>query len=141
MSANFDELQKAGKEQLETASSVAASLSKGLRTIAADTTDFSKDAIEANSAYVEELMSVKSLEELVRIQSEFAKSNYDRLTAQASKISELYTNLAKDVLKPAEAAFAKFQATVGGSATVPQPPSPQPAAPRQRQPKATMPRA
>jgi hypothetical protein len=141
MSANFEEFQRAGKEQLETASSVAASLTKGLQTIAADTTDFSKEAIEANSAYVEELMSVKSLEGLVRIQSEFAKSSYDRLTAQASKIGELYANLAKDVLKPAEAAFAKFQATIGGGAPVPHAPIAQPAAPRQRQPRPTMPRA
>ncbi|MGA3303966.1 MAG: phasin family protein [Methylovirgula sp.] len=85
------------------------------QTIAAETADFSKEAIEANSAYVEKLMSAKTLEELIQIQSEFAKSNYDRLTAQATKIGELYTNLAKEAFKPAEDAFAKFQAAVGGT--------------------------
>ncbi len=116
MNANFDEIQKVGKEQLETASLVAASLAKSLQTIAAETADFTKDAIEANSAYVEKLMAAKSLEALIQIQSEFAKSNYDRLTAQATKVGELYTNLAKDAFKPAEAAFAKFQAAVSANA-------------------------
>ena len=69
MTNNFDEIQKVGKEQLETASSVAASLAKGLQTIAAETADFSKGSIEANSAYVEKLMAAKTLEELIRIQS------------------------------------------------------------------------
>jgi hypothetical protein len=116
MTNNFDEIQKVGKEQLETASSVAASLAKGLQTIAAETADFSKGSIKANSAYVEKLLAAKSLEELIQIQSEYAKCNYDRLTAQATKIGELYTNLAKDVFKPAEAAFVKFQAADGANA-------------------------
>ncbi len=115
MNGNFDEIQRVGKEQLETASSVAASLTKGLQTIAAEAADFSKETIEANSAYVEKLMSAKTLEELMQIQSEFAKANYDRLTAQATKIGELYSSLAKEAFKPAEDAFAKFQSAVGGT--------------------------
>jgi phasin family protein len=113
MTNKFDEVQKLGKEQLETASSVAASLAKGLQTIAAETTDFSKESLEANAAYLEKLLTAKSLEDLIQIQSEYAKSNYERFVAQAAKIGELYSKLAKDVSKPAEAVLSKLQAIDG----------------------------
>jgi hypothetical protein len=110
MTSNFDEIQKFGKEQLEAASSVAASLAKGLQTIAAETTDYSKKSVESNSAYVEKLLGAKSLDNAIQIQSEYAKSTYEGFVAQATKIGELYTNLAKEAFKPVETAFAKVQA-------------------------------
>ncbi len=110
MTSNFDEIQKFGKEQLEAASSVAASLAKGLQTIAAETTDYSKKSIESNSAYVEKLLGAKSLDNAIQIQSEYAKSAYEGFVAQATKIGELYTILAKEAFKPVETAFAKVQA-------------------------------
>lgn len=116
MANNFDELQKVGKEQLETAASVAASFAKGLQTIAAEATDFSKASIEANSAYVEKLLGAKSLDNAIQIQSDFAKSNYERMLAQVTKMGELYSQLAKDAFKPVETVLTRFQ-SVASSAT------------------------
>lgn len=109
MTANFDEFQKYGKEQLEAASTVAASLAKGLQTIAAETTDYSKKSLENSSAFVEKLLGAKSLDNAIQIQSEYAKSAYEGFVAQATKIGELYTNLAKEAFKPMESAIAKGQ--------------------------------
>jgi hypothetical protein len=117
MTASFDGLQKFGKEQLEAASSVTASLAKGLQTIAAETTEFSKRSIEANSAYIEQLLNAKSIDDTIQIQSEYAKSAYARLLAQITKIGDLYTSLAKEAFKPVESALTKFQAA-GGKAPV-----------------------
>ncbi len=85
MSSNIDEFQKLGKEQLEAVSSVAASLAKGLQTIAAETIEFSKKSIETNSAYVEKMTRAKSIDEAIQIQSEFVKSAYEGFAAQATK--------------------------------------------------------
>jgi|ERR1700741_222659 phasin family protein len=112
MTNNFEEFQKYGKEQLEAATTVAASLAKGLQTIAAETTDYSKKSLESSSAYVERLLGAKSLDNAIQIQSEYAKSAYEGFVAQATKLGELYTNLAKEAFKPVESAFAKVQATV-----------------------------
>lgn len=114
MPSNFDELQKLGKEQLEAASSLTASLAKGLQGVVAEATEFSKKSIEANSAYIERLMSAKSLEDTVQVQSEYAKSAYGRLIAQITKLGELYADLAKESFRPVEAAMARFKATPGG---------------------------
>jgi hypothetical protein len=124
MISNLDECQKFGKEQLDTASSVAASLAKGLQTIAAETTDYSKKSFESNSAYVEKLLSAKSLDEAIQIQSEHAKSAYEGFLAQATKLGELYTILAKQAFKPMESALAKVQAVAVPNPTVVATPNP-----------------
>jgi phasin family protein len=112
MTNNFDEFQKYGKEQLEAASTVAASLAKGLQTIAAETTDYSKKSLENSSTFIEKILGAKSLDNAIQIQSEYAKSAYEGFVAQATKIGELYTSLAKEAFKPVESAFAKVQSAV-----------------------------
>src|SRR5271154_6086087 len=105
MTNNFEEFQKYGKEQLEAASTVAASLAKGLQTIAAETTDYSKKSLENSSAFIEKILGAKSLDNAIQIQSEYAKSAYEGFVAQATKIGELYTSLAKEAFKPVETAI------------------------------------
>ena len=106
----FDEFQKFAKGQIEAASTAAASLAKGFQTIAAETTDYSKKSLEANSAYVEKLLGAKSLDDAIQTQSEYAKSAYEGFVTQATKIGEIYTNLAKEAFKPVESMIAKVQA-------------------------------
>ncbi len=110
MTNNFEEFQKFGKEQLDATTAVASSLAKGFQTIAAEATDYSKKALENNSAYVERLLGAKSLDNAIQIQSDYAKTTYEGFVAQATKIGELYTSLAKEAFKPLENALAKVQA-------------------------------
>lgn len=110
MTNNFEEFQKFGKEQLDATTAVAASFAKGFQTIAAETTDYSKKTIEDNSAFVEKLIGAKSLDNAIQIQSEYAKSAYEGFVAQATKIGELYSSLAKEAFKPLETAISKVQA-------------------------------
>ncbi len=121
MSNNFDELQSFGKEQLETASAAAASLAKGLRTIAAETTDYSKKTFETNSAYVEKLAGAKSLDDALQTQSEYAKSAYENFVTQATKIGEVYAHLAKEAFKPAERLMAKVQTAASSTKAAAEP--------------------
>jgi phasin family protein len=109
MNDNFKEFPKFGKEQMEAASTAAASLAKGFQSIAAEMTDYSQKSLETNSAYVEKLLRAKSLDDAVRTQSEYAKSAHESLVAQATKIGELYTSLAKEALKPVESLIATVQ--------------------------------
>jgi phasin family protein len=109
MNDNFKEFQDFGKEQMEAASKAAASLAKGFQSIAAEMTDYSQKSLEKNSVYVEKLLGAKSLDDAVLTQSEYAKSAYESLVGQATKIGELYTSLAKEALKPVESVIASVQ--------------------------------
>jgi hypothetical protein len=110
MSNNFDDVKKFGAEQFEAASVAAASLAKGLQTIAAEATDYSKKSFATNSAYVEKLLGARSLDAAIETQSEYAKSAYEGFVAQATRIGELYTNLTREAFKPLQSLIAKVQA-------------------------------
>jgi phasin family protein len=111
MFTNIEDFQKFNKEQIDAATAAVATFSKGVQQIAAETTDYSKKSIEHGSAVFEKLLAAKTLDNAFQIQSDYAKTAYEGLVAQATKIGELYTNLAKEALRPIEGAFAKVQAS------------------------------
>lgn len=112
MAYNFEAFQKFGKEQIEASTAAASEFAKNLQAIAAEASDYSKKAIETNSAYFEKLVGVKKLEEAINLQQEYAKEAYDTFVARATKFGELYSKLAKDAFKPVEGVVAKAQESV-----------------------------
>jgi hypothetical protein len=108
MVANFDNVQKIGKEQFEAVSAAAAAVTKGWQSIAAETTDYSKKSFEKSRVLAEKLIAVKKLDEALQLQSDYAKSAYEDFLAEATKIGELYTSIAKEVFKPIESAAKAY---------------------------------
>jgi phasin family protein len=105
----FDDFQKFSKEQLEAFTAASTTLSKGLQDIAVESTDYSKKAFAASSAMWEKLLGARSVESAIQIQTEFAKQAYEGFVAQATKVSELYTRVASDAMKPVSSAYASLQ--------------------------------
>lgn len=109
MFKNIEEMQQFSKDQMEAATTSASALTKGLQKIATEATDFSKKSFEASTGLFEKLSGVKTLDKAIEVQTEFAKSSYESFVAQATKMGELFTAIAKDAYKPVEDAFAKVQ--------------------------------
>jgi hypothetical protein len=109
MTNTYDDFQKFGKEQLEAVSASTSTLAKSWQAIAAETSDYSKKSIESGSAFLEKLLGAKSFDTAIQLQSEYAKTSYAGFIAQATKMSELYSALAKEAFKPVETAMAKVQ--------------------------------
>jgi hypothetical protein len=82
-------------------------LNKGLQAIAARWTEFSKQSFEDATRTFERLVGVKSLEQALEIQSAYAKRAYDNWVAEASKLGEMYANVAREAYKPVEKAVTK----------------------------------
>ena len=112
MAHNLEDIQKAGKDQMEQFSTSAASVARGLQAIATETTDYSKRSLESTSSYMEKLFGVRSLDSAIQLQSEFAKSTVEGMVAQATKIGEIYRDMAKEAFRPIEAAMNKGQEAV-----------------------------
>jgi hypothetical protein len=70
-------------------------------------TNYSKKSFEDGTAAVERLMGAKTLEKAIEVQAEYAKSAYEGFVAQATKIGELYADIAKESYKPFEGYLAK----------------------------------
>lgn len=105
MFTNIDEIQKFSKDRMDLATKAAANFSKGVQQIATESADYSKKSLEQSTAALEQLFGAKSIEKALEIQSDYAKTAYEGFVAQATKIGELYTNLAKDAFKPWEGAL------------------------------------
>ena len=67
--------------------------------------------METCLAFVEKLLGAKSLDTVVQIQSEYAKTSYAAFVAHATKMGELYSDLAKAACKPVEMPFANLLGT------------------------------
>ncbi len=102
-----DEMQKFGKDSMETVMSSFGTWSKSAQAIAVEIADFSKKSIEDSAAAWERLMGAKTLEKAMEVQSDYLKSSYEGFVAEATKLSELYAGLAKEAYKPFEGALAK----------------------------------
>ncbi len=107
MLKNVDEMQKVGKDNVEAAMKAFGATSKGFQAIAAEVTNYSKKSFEDDTAAVERLLGAKTLEKAIEIQSDYAKSAYEGFVAQATKLGELYADLAKEAYKPFEGYLAK----------------------------------
>ena len=106
----FEDLQKLNKDNIDLAVKSFGASTKSVQAIATETADYSKKAFEQNSAVLEKLVGVKTLDKALEIQSDYAKSAYEGFVSYASKLGELYTDLAKDTVKPYEAIIGKVQA-------------------------------
>ena len=107
MLKNFDEMQKYGKEHMDSTMKLWGQMSKGVQAIAAETADYSKRSFEEGSAALEKLLGAKSLEKAIEIQTAYAKTAYEGFVAQATKMGELYADLAKESYKPFETLVSK----------------------------------
>ena len=105
MIKNFDDFQKLGQQNVDTAMKMVGEWSKGWQAIAAEMTDYTKRSFEEGTATVEKLLSAKSVEQAVEIQTGYAKRAYDDYMHQVSKLGGLYAELAKEAYKPVEKAL------------------------------------
>lgn len=84
------------------------SLQNGFQAIATAYGDYTKKSFEDSRAFVEKLTSVKSLDKVLEVQTEYARSACETFVADSQKIAGLYTDLAKQTFKPLETLATKF---------------------------------
>ena len=107
MLKNFEDFQKFGKENVDTYVKQFGTVSKGWQAIATEFADYSKKSFEDGSAALEKLFGAKTLEKAIEVQAEYVKTAYEGFVAEATKMGELYTDLAKETYKPLEGIIAK----------------------------------
>jgi hypothetical protein len=74
--------------------------------------DYTRKSWQAGSFLVERLITVRTFDEAIEIQSEFAKQAYVNFVAQSERICELYGELAKQFFRPFEK-FATERTRIG----------------------------
>ena len=107
MVQSFEDAGKAGKEFFDAGLKNFAALSKNVQALAVEATEYSRKSFEEGTATLEKLTGARSLEKVVEIQSDYARKAYEGFVAQATRVSELYAEIAKDAYKPFENVVVK----------------------------------
>lgn len=102
MTKNLEDMQMLGREGTEAASQAFAVATQGAQTIATEMADYTRRSIEQGAAAFEQLTGARSIERVVEVQANYAKSAFEAFVAQAAKFNELYTDVAKQSFKPFE---------------------------------------
>src|SRR4029079_15168892 len=102
MIRNFEDMQKLGQTNVDSAMKMLGEWNKNWQAIAARMSDYNKRSFEESTATMEKLMSSKSVEQAVDIQTSYAKRAYDDYMQQMSKIAVLYSAMAREAYKPVE---------------------------------------
>src|SRR6266446_6807965 len=107
MVRNIDDVQKFGKDNMDATLKSFGAFSKSAQAIAVELADYSKKVFEQSTAATEKLIGSKSVEKAIEVQSDYVKSSYEGFVAEATKLGELYADLAKEAYKPFEGHFGK----------------------------------
>jgi hypothetical protein len=103
-----DNLQDTGNGQLNGATMDFGSFTTTLQAIFTEGADYTKKSVETRLALGEKLLGAKSFDTVIQIQTDYAKSAYADFVAQATKMGELHSNLAKAAFKPIELPFTNL---------------------------------
>jgi hypothetical protein len=111
MVKNFDDMHTMSNDNADATMRSFDVVTKGMQAIATEIADYSKRSFEHGANAMENLLGVKSLDKAVEVQSEYAKTTFDGYVAHATKLGELYANLAKEAFKPYEGFLGKVTPT------------------------------
>lgn len=98
--ATFAEFAGIGRENFDAfvrASTIAA---HGYGAIAQHWADFAKATVEQSVETARAVLSTKSVKDAIELQSNFARSTFDRYVSEANKISEIGVKTTTDALAP-----------------------------------------
>ena len=102
MVKTFDYMQKTTNANVDEAMRSFEGATKVTQAIASQIADYSKRSFEHGTKTMENLLSAKSLDKAIEVQSEYAKEAYEDYVSEVTKLAELYADLAKGALKSYE---------------------------------------
>jgi phasin family protein len=95
-----EELTELSKGNVEAIVASTKIVAKGLETVGQEVAEYSRKSFEDASAALKSFTEVKSATDFFRLQSEFARTQFDGFVAESSKLSETMIKLAGDVAEP-----------------------------------------
>src|SRR5215472_18509207 len=102
-----EEFQRASKGGFDAAVHSFGEVNKGLQAIASEVTEYTKKSFEDGTRAFEQLLRAKSFEEIIEVQSQYARMAYEAYVAELTKLGEMYAGLTRNAYKPVEQVAAK----------------------------------
>ena len=102
----YEDATKMSQQTMDNTLKSVSVMTRGLQQIATETSDYAKRAYEQQSSMFEKLASAKTLDKSIEVQTAYAKTAYQEWVSQATRMGEIYSDLAKEAYKPFEDTLA-----------------------------------
>jgi hypothetical protein len=83
-------------------------LAASMKTITTAHAEYAKEALQEGSDFFLKLTKLNSTDEAMKLHHEYARSAYEAFVTNSKKLFELYSDLARQTLKPLEGLIAKM---------------------------------
>lgn len=100
---SVDEMAGMARGNVEAMLASSRAAANGIEAIAREVADFSRKSFEETTAAARAMTTVKTPNELMQLQNDFAKTQFDAAVAEMSKLSETMVKLMGEVFEPMQA--------------------------------------
>jgi|SRR5690348_6565733 len=108
----YDELADLGRENFAAVLRANAAFTEGMEAIGKEVVAYARNSLETAAEAATALLAAKTLDDVVQLNSDFAKASFDRMIAGSTKLSEMGVKVASEALAPigdrVEATFQKL---------------------------------
>lgn len=105
----YDEMAGFHKENVDAMLASSTVFAKGMENLTKAVMAYSQAQVEQSMAAAKAMAGVKTLRELVDLQTEFARTSFDAMISEATKVSEMSVKVANEAIEPIS---ARVNATV-----------------------------
>jgi phasin family protein len=99
----YEDMQGFGKENLDAVIEAGTIFAKGAENIGKQMMSLTQGSVETSVNTAKALMGCKTLREVMDLQADYARSSFDALVAEGTKLSELSIKVANDAIAPIQA--------------------------------------
>ena len=108
----YEDLANLGRENLAAVLRANAALTEGLEAISKEVMGYARNSFEDAAETATALLAAKTFEDVVQLNSDFAKASFERIVERSTKLSEIGVKVANEALAPlgdrVEATFQKL---------------------------------
>ena len=98
-----DEMSTIGKGNVDAVVQAGTIYAKGVEVIGKEVMSYAQARMESNMAAMKAMMGARTLKELVDLQTEFARSAFDQMVTESTKLSEIGVKVTNEAFAPLNA--------------------------------------
>jgi len=99
----YEDAAKFNKENLDAFVVAPTTYAKGVESVSKSWAAFAQETFEASANVAKAILGAKTLKEAVDLQTDFAKTTFDKLVAEGTKVSEASIKVTNEALEPINA--------------------------------------
>jgi len=105
---NYSQFAEFNRQAIDAILESANVATKGIESLNSEAVAFSKQSVEDGVAVAKAALAARNVQELMEIQSDFAKSAFDSYLGQMNRVADLMAETTKEVVAPLNDRFNAF---------------------------------